>query len=606
MSTLVTGNVHDITGRPDNSPWVFWSLVLRDSPTGSVVTTKRRAVSPAAGALVVELEPGFCTVEYNGNTYYVTVPDVAEYDLWDLIQAAVAVPPGTTTEMLAAVVEEYLAANPPVFSTAWSAITSKPAVIAAGADQATARAAISAEGTGNKNQANGYAGLDGTGKVAAAQLPSYVDDVVEYSTTVGFPVTGESGKLYVTTSNNKQYRWTGSVYVEIVSSPGSSDSVTEGSTNLYYTTARAALKANLASPTFTGTVSGVTKAMVGLGNVDNTSNATERAAAAALTNKDLTSGTNTFPTFNQSTTGSAATLTTGRTVQINLASTSSQSFNGSANITPGVTGTLAVGNGGTGAVTLTGVLKGNGTGAFTAATAGTDFVSPGGALGTPSSGTLTNCSGLPVSGLAASTATAVGVGSIELGHATDTTLTRSAAGKLAVEGVDVVLLSGAQTLTGKTLTSPVVNSPTGIVKADVGLGNVDNTSNATERAAAATLTNKTLTNPTINNYTEGVVAIGTVTTTNTLSLTNGTVQTATLTASTACTFTMPSAAAGKSFTLMLKQAATTGGGSATFGSVKWPMAGAPTITSTAAKMDILSFFSDGTNWYGSYSQGYTP
>lgn len=118
-------------------------------------------------------------------------------------------------------------------------------------------------------------------------------------------------------------------------------------------------------------------------------------------------------------------------------------------------------------------------------------------LGTPASGTLTNCTGLPIAGLVASTATAIGVGTIELGAAADTTLSRSAAGKLAVEGIDVVLLSGAQTLTGKTLTSPVVNTPTGIVKGDVGLGNVDNTSNATERAATATLTNKTLTDPKI-------------------------------------------------------------------------------------------------------------
>lgn len=120
------------------------------------------------------------------------------------------------------------------------------------------------------------------------------------------------------------------------------------------------------------------------------------------------------------------------------------------------------------------------------------------------------------------------------------------------------------------------------------------------------LQNKTLTNPTINNYTEGVVAIGTVTTAATISLTSGTVQTATLTASTACTFTMPTAVAGKSFVLMLKQAASTGGGSATFTGVKWTSAGAPTITTTAGSMDILSFFSDGVNWYGSASQGYTP
>lgn len=127
-----------------------------------------------------------------------------------------------------------------------------------------------------------------------------------------------------------------------------------------------------------------------------------------------------------------------------------------------------------------------------------------------------------------------------------------------------------------------------------------------ERSAATTLTSKTLTNPTINNYTEGVVAIGTVTTASTISLTSGTVQTATLTASTACTFTMPTAVAGKSFTLFLKQAATTGGGTATFTGVKWPGGTAPTITATAAQMDVLTFVSDGTNWYGTFIQGFTP
>ena len=120
------------------------------------------------------------------------------------------------------------------------------------------------------------------------------------------------------------------------------------------------------------------------------------------------------------------------------------------------------------------------------------------------------------------------------------------------------------------------------------------------------LTNKTLTNPTVTNYVESVVAIGTVTSAHTLVLTSGTVQTATLTASTACTFTMPTATAGKSFILLLKQAASTGNGTATFTSVKWGTAGAPTITATAGKMDILSFVSDGANWYGSIAQGYTP
>ena len=120
------------------------------------------------------------------------------------------------------------------------------------------------------------------------------------------------------------------------------------------------------------------------------------------------------------------------------------------------------------------------------------------------------------------------------------------------------------------------------------------------------LTNKTLTNPTVTNYVESVVAIGTVSSSSTISLTSGTVQTATLTASTACTFTMPTATAGKSFILLLKQAASTGNGTATFTSVKWGIAGTPTVTATAGKMDIFTFISDGTNWYGSVAQGYTP
>lgn len=62
-----------------------------------------------------------------------------------------------------------------------------------------------------------------------------------------------------------------------------------------------------------------------------------------------------------------------------------------------VAGTLSVAKGGTGATTLTGLVKGNGSGALSTAAAGTDYVAPGGALGTPSSGTATNLTGLPVS-----------------------------------------------------------------------------------------------------------------------------------------------------------------------------------------------------------------
>ena len=81
------------------------------------------------------------------------------------------------------------------------------------------------------------------------------------------------------------------------------------------------------------------------------------------------------------------------------------------------------------------------------------------ALGTPASGTLTNCTGLPVAGITASTTSPIGVGTIELGHASDTTLARGAAGRITVEGVDVPTISSTDTLTNKTLTSPSLTSP---------------------------------------------------------------------------------------------------------------------------------------------------
>ena len=66
-----------------------------------------------------------------------------------------------------------------------------------------------------KGSAGGVAELDANGMVPSAQLPSYVDDVLEYASLSVFPVTGESGKIYVALDTNKTYRWSGSAYVEI-------------------------------------------------------------------------------------------------------------------------------------------------------------------------------------------------------------------------------------------------------------------------------------------------------------------------------------------------------------------------------------------------------
>jgi hypothetical protein len=128
---------------------------------------------------------------------------------------------------------------------------------------------------------------------------------------------------------------------------------------------------------------------------------------------------------------------------------------------------------------------------------------------------------------------------------------------------------------------------------------ISNTS-ITGTGSAVLATSPTVNNPTVTNYVESVVAIGNSSTSQTLALTNGTVQTVTLTGN--CTFTMPTATAGKSFVLIVS----TGAGSftGTFTSVKWPSNAAPTLTTTASRWDILTFFADGTNWYGTFAQAF--
>ena len=156
-------------------------------------------------------------------------------------------------------------------------------------------------------------------------------------------------------------------------------------------------------------------------------------------------------------------------------------------------------------------------------------------------------------------------------------------------------VSGAGYLASASNLSDVASASTS--RSNLGLGNVDNTSDATKNSATATLTNKTIEAGTFTNgYTEEVATANT-STAYTIDLANGTVQILTLTGN--CTFTFPTATAGKSFILLLKQDGT-GSRTATWPSaVKWPAGTAPTITSTASKLDKYIFTADGTNWYGS-------
>jgi hypothetical protein len=444
--------------------------------------------------------------------------------------------------------------------------------------------------------------------------------------------------------------------------------------------------------------------------------------------------------------------------------------------------------------TVTGVVKGNGT-AFSAATAGTDYVAPGGALGTPSSGTATNLTGLPLTtgvtgllpvanggtgtatpaivagtnvtvsgswpnqtinasssaqvypgaGIANSTGTAwgtsyttTGTGTVlalstsptfvtpVLGTPTSATLTNATglpistgvsglgtgvatflatptSANLAATVTDETGTGSLVFATSPTLVTPALGTPSALVGTNItgtaaGLtaGNVTTNANLTGAVTSvgnatslgsftsanllaaltdetgtgsavfatsptlvtpilgtptsATLTNATglpiatgvsglgtgvatflatpssanlisavtdetgsgvlvfnsapaLTNPTVTNYVETPYSANSSTAI-TLALTNGTVQIITLTGN--ATITMPTAVSGKSFIMFLRQDAT-GSRTVTWSTVKWAGGTAPTITSTASRQDILSFFADSVNWYGCVvGQNYTP
>jgi hypothetical protein len=157
-------------------------------------------------------------------------------------------------------------------------------------------------------------------------------------------------------------------------------------------------------------------------------------------------------------------------------------------------------------------------------------------------------------------------------------------------------LSGVSLTTQVTGTLPIANGGTGATSlAAAGIATL---------AGTETLTNKTIEAGTFTNgYTEEVATANT-STAYTIDLAGGSVQILTLTGN--CTFTFPTATAGQSFILLLKQDGT-GGRTVTWpASVEWPGATAPTITSTASKMDKFVFTAADSNWYGSVAgQNYT-
>ena len=147
-------------------------------------------------------------------------------------------------------------ARPASDVSSWAKASTKPEYTAS---------EVGAIATTAKGTANGVAELDENGKVLSAQLPSYVDDVLEYSSISAFPATGESGKIYVALDTNKTYRWSGTGYTEI------SESLALGETSSTAYRGDRGKTAYDHSQITSGNPHNVTKSDVGLGNVNNTS-----------------------------------------------------------------------------------------------------------------------------------------------------------------------------------------------------------------------------------------------------------------------------------------------------------------------------------------------
>jgi hypothetical protein len=298
--------------------------------------------------------------------------------------------------------------------------------------------------------------------------------------------------------------------------------------------------------------------------------------------------------------------TTGKLIQnsaVTIADTTGDITGGKYNglTVSTTTGTLTIANGKTLATDNSVTFVGT-DGSTVSYGAGGTILYSGGALGTPSSGTLTNCSGLPIS---------TGVSGLGTNVATALAVNVGTAGAVVVNG------GALGTPSSGTLTSCTgLPISTGVSGLAANVATFLATPSSANLAAALTdetgtganvfATAPTLSNPTITNYVETYYNIGTVTSTVTLDLANGTFQNLTLTSATALTVTMPTATAGKSFILMVRQPASGTATTVTFTSVKWPASTAPTVTATLSRADFFAFFSDGTNWYGSSVQNFTP
>jgi len=177
----------------------------------------------------------------------------------------------------------------------------------------------------SKGQPNGYAGLDAGGKVPSAQLPSYVDDVLEFANLASFPTTGTSGVIYLALDTNIIYRWSGSTYIQISSNNvlsvfGRTGAITPQEGDYSFTQLS---DVNLTSPTVGQIIRNNGTAWA------NWTPDFLPKSGGTMTGNIAFAASQPWPTFNQNTTGNSATATALQTAR----AINGVAFNGTANIT---------------------------------------------------------------------------------------------------------------------------------------------------------------------------------------------------------------------------------------------------------------------------------
>lgn len=186
-----------------------------------------------------------------------------------------------------------------------------------------------------------------SGTISAANLPSYVDDVLEFDSFAKFPTKGESGKIYTALDTNKIYRWSGTTYVVI------SDTITLGTTHGtagYGDESRAAYNHS----TTTGNPHKTTKTDLGLGNVENKSSATIRGE---LTKANVTTALGYTPPTTDTNTHYTTRIVAG--AASGTANAATTNGNTHINVTDDNTFRSGVTIKGTGATTVTSDASGN-------------------------------------------------------------------------------------------------------------------------------------------------------------------------------------------------------------------------------------------------------